>query len=92
MSNWTEIPFMTAVLQGFIRDVAAARLAYRTRWITPYAVYARYRYQVGGGPATAVAGGLALHVGLTTLTGGVEIFEPNREANRKTYFSPFGQH
>ena len=87
MSNWTEIPFMTAVLQGFIRDVAAARVAYRTRWITPYAVYARYRYQVGGGSATAVAGGLALHVGLTTLTGGVEIFEPNREANRKTYFS-----
>ncbi len=86
-SNWTEIPFMTAVVQGFVSDSLAARLAYRTRWITPYAVYARYRYLVRGDHAVAVAAGLALHVGLTTLTGGVEIFEPNRDENRKTYFS-----
>ena len=86
-SNWTEIPFITAVVQGFVSDTLAARLAYRTRWVTPYAVYARYRYLVRGDRAIAVAAGLALHVGLTTLTGGVEIFEPNREANRKTYFS-----
>lgn len=86
-SNWTEIPFMTAVVQGFVRDIAAARLAYRTKWITPYAVYARYKYLVNSDYTVSVAGGLALHLGPTTLSGGVEVFEQNREENRKTYFS-----
>ena len=85
-SNWTEIPFMTAVVQGFVSDIAAARLAYRTRWITPYAVYSRYRYLVNSDHTVSVAAGLALHLGASTLSGGVEIFEQNREENRKTYF------
>lgn len=85
-SNWTEIPFMTAIVQGFVSDIAAARLAYRTRWITPYAVYSRYRYLVNSDHTVSVAGGLALHLGASTLSGGVEIFEQNREQNRKTYF------
>ncbi len=85
-SNWTQIPFMTAVVQGFVSDVAAVRLAYRTRWITPYAVYSRYKYLVNSDHTVSVAAGLALHLGLTTVSGGVEIFEQNREENRKTYF------
>lgn len=86
-SNWTEIPFMTAVVQGFVSDIVAARLAYRTKWITPYAVYARYKYLVNSDYTVSVAGGLALHLGPTTISGGVEVFEQNREENRKTYFS-----
>lgn len=86
-SNWTEIPFMTAVVQGFVRDIAAARVAYRTPWITPYAVYARYKYLAYSDYTVSVAGGLALHWGRTTISGGVEVFEQNREDNRKTYFS-----
>lgn len=85
-SNWTQIPFMTAVVQGFVSDIAAARIAYRTRWITPYAVYSRYRYVAGSNYTVSVSGGLALHLGPATISGGVEIFEQNREASRKTYF------
>lgn len=87
VSNWTEIPFMTAVMQGFISDVAAARATYRTSWITPYVVYARYKYLAYSDYTVSVAGGLSLQWGKTTLSGGVEVFEQNREENRKTYFS-----
>ena len=87
VSNWTEIPFMTAIVQGFVRDISAARLAYRTRWITPYAVYARYKYMNRSEETISVAGGLAVHWGKTTISGGVEVFEQNQEQNRKTYFS-----
>lgn len=86
-SNWTEIPFMTAVVQGFVRDIAAARVAYHTRWITPYAVYSRYKYLLGSDYTVSVAGGLALTWKETTVSGGVEIFEQNHKENRKTYFS-----
>lgn len=86
-SNWTEIPFMTAVVQGFVRDIAAARVAYRTKWITPYLVYSRYKYLLGSDYTVSVAGGLALTIKDTTLTGGVEIFEQNHKDQRKTYFS-----
>lgn len=86
-SHWTDIPFMTAVMQGFVRDIAAARVAYRTPWLTPYGVYARYKYLARSEDTISVAGGLALHVGQTTLSGGVEIFEQNQKQNRKTYFS-----
>lgn len=86
-SNWTEIPFMTAVVQGFVRDIAAARVAYRTKRITPYVVYSRYKYLLGSDYTVSVAGGLALTVKETTLTGGVEIFEQNHKDQRKTYFS-----
>ena len=87
VSNWTEIPYMTAIVQGFIRDVTAARLSFRTKWITPYAVYARYKYMTRSEDTVSVAAGLAVHWGQSTLSGGVEIFEQNQEQNRKTYFS-----
>ena len=86
-AHWTEIPFMTAVVQGFVRDTFAARAAYRTSWITPYVVYARYKYMENSDYTVSVAGGLAIHLEKSTFSGGVEIFEQNREENRKTYFS-----
>ncbi len=86
-ANWTEIPFMTAVVQGFVSDAAAARVAYRTRWISPYAAYARYKYLAHADYGVSAAAGLALHLGQTTLSGGVEIFEQDRTDTRKTYFS-----
>lgn len=86
-AHWTEIPFMTAIVQGFVSDIASAQVAYRTRWITPYAVYARYKYLTHSDYTVSVAGGLALHVGKSTFSGGVEIFEQNHEENKKTYFS-----
>ena len=87
VSNWTEIPYMTAIVQGFVRDVAAARLSYRTKWITPYAVYARYKYMTRSKETVSVAAGLAVHWKASTISGGVEIFEQNQEDKRKTYFS-----
>lgn len=87
VSNWTEIPFMTAIVQGYVRDIAAARISYQTRWITPYAVYARYKYLSYSDYTVSVAGGLAIKIGKSTFSGGVEIFEQNRDENRKTYFS-----
>lgn len=87
VSNWTEIPFMTAVVQGFIRDVLAVRLAYQTPWITPYVAYARYQYMEQKDETLSLAGGLSLHWGPSTFSGGVEVFEQNRHENRKTYFS-----
>ena len=85
--SWADIPFMTAVVQGFLREAAAARVSYRTRFITPYASLVRYQYAQASNPAAAVNAGLHIHWGETTLSGGVEVFEPRREANRKTYFS-----
>ena len=87
VSNWTEIPFMTAIVQGFVRDIAALRLAYRAQAITPYVVYARYKYMARSHDTVSVAAGVAVHWGQTMLSGGVEIFEQNQEENRKTYFS-----
>lgn len=86
-SNWTEIPFMTAIVQGFVRDIASARITYRASWITPYVVYARYKYMEHSDYTVSVAGGLALHWGQSIFSGGVEVFEQNREQNRRTYFS-----
>lgn len=86
-SNWADIPFMTAVVQGFVQEAAAARLAYRTEYLTPYVSWSRYSYAEAGGVASAVSAGVNLHLGEVSLSGGVEVFEPRREANRKTYFS-----
>ena len=87
VSNWTEIPFMTAIVQGYVRDIAAAKLSYRTWWITPYAVYSRYQYLAYSNYTVSIAGGISLHWGKSTFSGGVEIFEQNQQENRKTYFS-----
>lgn len=85
--GWADIPFMTAVIQGFIKDAAAVRVSYRTSFITPYASVGRYNYAERKGTALAVSAGMRINWGRTSLSGGVEVFEPRREANRKTYFS-----
>ena len=85
--SWANIPFMTAVVQGFVKEAAAVRISYRTEFVTPYASLARYRYNELSDTAAAVSAGLHLHLGEMSLSGGVEVFEPRREANRKTYFS-----
>ena len=85
--SWANIPFMTAVVQGFVKEAAAVRLSYRTELITPYASLARYRYNELSDTAAAVSAGLHLHLGEISLSGGVEVFVPRREDNRKTFFS-----
>ncbi len=85
--SWADIPFMTAVIQGFIKESAAVRFSYQTDFITPYAVLGRYRYAERSDAALAVSAGMRVNWGRTSLSGGVEVFEPRREANRKTYFS-----
>lgn len=86
-SLWADIPFMTAVVQGFVRDVAAMRVSYKTPCVTPYAVYTRYRYTQQSEYTVSVAAGLQLNIGDVSFSGGVEIFEQNRDESRKTYFS-----
>jgi hypothetical protein len=78
---------MTAVVQGFLREATALRVSYQTRFITPYASLVRYEYAQASSPATAVNAGLNIRWGETIVSGGVEVFEPRRELNRKTFFS-----
>lgn len=85
--SWADLPYMTAVIQGFIKDAMAVRLSYPTHFITPYAVLGRYNYAERRGTALAVSAGMRVSWGRTSLSGGVEVFEPRREATRKTYFS-----
>lgn len=85
--SWADLPYMTAVIQGFIKDAMAVRVSYPTNFITPYAVLGRYHYAERRGTALAVSAGMRVSWGRTSLSGGVEVFEPRREANRKTYFS-----
>lgn len=85
--SWADIPFMTAVVQGFIKEAAAVRVSYKTELLTPYVSLARYRYAELSDTAAAVSAGIHLHVWEMSLSGGIEVFEPRREANRKTYFS-----
>ncbi len=85
--SWADIPFMTAVVQGFVKEAAAVRVSYRTDFITPYASLARYRYAELSDTAAAVSAGLHVRLWEMTLSGGVEVFEPRRESNRRTYFS-----
>ena len=61
--SWANIPFMTAVVQGFVKEAAALRISYRTPYITPYASLARYRYNELSDTAAAVSAGLHLHLG-----------------------------
>lgn len=85
--SWADIPFMTAVVQGFLREAAALRVSYPTYLITPYVEAARYRYASSSRPAAAVGAGLEVKWGDTSIAGGVEIFEPRREESRRTFFS-----
>ena len=85
--NWADIPFMTAVVQGFLQNATALHISYPTRLVTPFVSAARYQYAASARPATAVGAGLHIHYAETTFSGGVEVFEPRREDNRKTFFS-----
>lgn len=85
--SWAEIPYMTAVLQGYIKDAYAAQVSYVTDFITPYVSLARYHYDQRLEVAGAVSAGLHVKVWDAEVTGGVEVFEPRRDRNRKTYFS-----
>ncbi len=85
--NWADIPYMTAVVQGFLREAAALQLSFPTYWLTPYVSAVRYEYAETGRPAVAVNAGLQLKWGETAFSGGVEVFEPRREESRKTFFS-----
>ena len=85
--GWADIPFMTAVVQGFLREAAALQVRFPTRFLTPYAAVVRYEYAETGRPASAVRAGVKLTQNDVSFSGGVEVFEPRREENRKTFFS-----
>lgn len=85
--SWADIPYMTAVVQGFLRSATALRIGYPTYLLTPYASAVRYEYAETGRPAVAVSAGLQMKWGGTSFSGGIEVFEPRREDTRKTFFS-----
>ena len=85
--SWTDIPFMTAVVQGFLYEAMAAQVSFPTRFLTPYASAVRYRYAEVDSSETAVSAGVRFHWERTSFSGGVEVFEPRREESRRTFFS-----
>ena len=85
--NWADIPFMTAVVQGFLQNAAAVHISYPSRLVTPFVSAVRYEYATSQRPATAVGAGLNVRYERMAFAGGVEVFEPRREENRKTFFS-----
>ena len=85
--SWADVPYMTAVLQGFLKDAYEVRVSYPSRFITPYASLVRYHYDQRRQVANAVSAGLHVRLWDVEVSGGIEVFEPRREENRKTYFS-----
>lgn len=85
--NWADIPFMTAVVQGFLREALAVRASYPTDFITPYASAVRYEYAETAHSAIAFSAGLKMKWEEASFSGGIEVFEPRREETRKTFFS-----
>lgn len=85
--SWVEVPYMTAVLQGYLEDSMAARISYPTPFISPYVSLARYHYASRRSVAAAVSAGLHVKLWDADITGGIEVFEPRRDQNRKTYFT-----
>lgn len=85
--SWAEVPYMTAVLQGYIKDSLGARISYRTDFITPYAALVRYHYDVRRAVANAVSAGMHIKLWEADVSGGIEVFEPRHDENRKLYFS-----
>ncbi len=85
--SWAEVPYMTAVLQGFIKDSLAAKISYQTQLITPYVSWVRYHYDWHRTVAAAISAGVHVQLWGAEVTGGVEIFEPRHDRNRKTFFS-----
>ena len=85
--SWANVPYMTAVIQGFLKDAYALRVSYPSRYVTPYASLVRYHYDQRRAVASAVSAGLHVRLWDVDVSGGIEVFEPRREDNRKTYFS-----
>lgn len=85
--SWAEIPYMSAVVQGFVRDAYAFRTSYRSEAVSPYAGIVRYQYAHRNKEAYAVLAGLSIQLWGASFLGGVEVFEPRREETRKTFFS-----
>ncbi len=85
--SWAEVPYMTAVLQGYIKDALAARLSFQTDLAAPYVTLVRYHYERSRQVSSAIGAGLRIRLWGIEVTGGVEIFEPRQDEIRKTYFS-----
>lgn len=85
--GWADLPYMTAIIQGFIAQALATRISYRTDFISPYAGIVQYRYLDRGKSAAAVMAGLDIKLWDVAFLGGVEIFEPRREENRRVFFT-----
>ena len=85
--SWADIPFMTAVVQGCLRQAAALQVSFPLRFVTPYMSAVRYEYAEVSHPALAVRGGVSIKWENVVFSGGVEVFEPRREENRRTFFS-----
>jgi hypothetical protein len=85
--SWAEVPYMGAVVQGFIKDAYALRMGYQSEYVSPYAGLVRYQYAHRSKEAFAVLAGLKVQLWGTSFLGGIEVFEPRREENRKTFFS-----
>ena len=85
--SWAEIPYLAAVMQGFVKEATALRVSYGTSVVTPYMGLVRYRYVQSHTDAFAVLAGLNVHLWGASFLGGIEVFEPRREENRKTFFS-----
>lgn len=85
--SWAEIPYMSAVVQGFVQDAYALRTSYQSEYVSPYAGLVRYQYAQRNKEAYAVLAGLNIRLWGASFLGGVEVFEPRREETRKTFFS-----
>ena len=85
--SWAEVPYMTAVLQGYIQTSYAIRVNYPTQFISPYVSMARYRYENYRKDSSAISAGLHVVLWGVEVSGGIEVFEPRREERKKTYFS-----
>lgn len=86
LSNWTEIPFMTAIVNDFTSYAGAGKLSYHTRLISLYGIWSEYSCLPQHSHRTAWGTGLSVHWGRTLLSGGVENFEPSWHARHKSYF------
>ncbi len=85
--SWAEVPYMTAVLQGYIKDAMATRVSFQTDLVTPYVTLVRYHYEWSRKVSSAIGAGIHVRLWGVDVTGGVEIFEPRQDEIRKTYFS-----
>lgn len=85
--SWADFPYLSAVVQGFVKEAAALQTSYTTDLLAPYAGLVRYRYAQKEQDAFAIMAGLRFKLWGASFLGGIEVFEPRREENRKTFFS-----